>query len=147
MIRATPAHAIVMADIHRASFPPAEAWGPDAFSMQLALPGVFALIDEAGGLLLARVTVDEAEVLTLAVQPPARHRGIGRRLLAAAMEEAGRCGALNMFLEVSAINYAARNLYEKSCFVQVGLRRGYYPDGSDALVMRHRITSGAPASA
>ena len=147
MIRATQAHAIVMAEIHRASFPPDEAWGPDAFALQLGLPGVFALLDETGGFLLARVTMDEAEVLTLAVQPDARQRGTGRRLLVAAMQEAGRDGARTMFLEVSAINNAARNLYETSGFRQVGLRRRYYADGSDALVMRRPITSGAPASA
>lgn len=144
MIRATPAHAIAMADIHRASFPAAEAWGPDAFALQLALPGVFGLLDEAGGLLLARVAADEAEVLTLAVQPVERQRGIGRRLLTAARTMAAQAGATTMFLEVSAINNAARHLYETSGFTPAGLRRRYYADGSDALVMRCPITSGAP---
>ncbi|MCX7381538.1 MAG: GNAT family N-acetyltransferase [Alphaproteobacteria bacterium] len=146
MIHATAAHAIVMADIHRASFPPPEAWGADAFALQIALPGVFGLLDEAGGILLARVAADEAEVLTIAVHQSARHRGIGRRLLGAARDRAGADGAATMFLEVSTANTAARALYDSAGFVAVGLRRRYYADGSDALVMRCPITSVAAPS-
>jgi ribosomal-protein-alanine N-acetyltransferase len=38
-------------------------------------------------------------------------------------------------LEVSAANHAARTLYETSGFTRVGLRRRYYADGADALIM------------
>jgi ribosomal-protein-alanine N-acetyltransferase len=41
-----------------------------------------------------------------------------------------------MFLEVAADNKAANALYAGAGFVQVGERRGYYPDGGDALVLR-----------
>ncbi len=143
MIRATPAHAIVMSDIHRASFPPAESWGPDAFALQLALPGVFGLLADQGGAVLARGAADEAEVLTIAVLPSERQRGLGRLLLTAAMETAARSGAETMFLEVSTVNIAARGLYDSAGFTPAGLRRRYYADGSDALVLRRRITSGA----
>ena len=40
-----------------------------------------------------------------------------------------------MFLEVSTRNPAARGLYQQLGFQQVGRRKGYYADGSDALVM------------
>lgn len=134
--RALPVHAGVLAAIHRAAFPPGEAWGEDAIAIQLALPGVFGLLDAAGGMLLGRAAVDEFEVLTLAVSPPARRGGLAAALLEAAMAEARGLGARTMFLEVATGNVAARGLYARAGFSEVGRRRRYYADGSDALVLR-----------
>jgi ribosomal-protein-alanine N-acetyltransferase len=145
MIRASPAHAGALAAIHAASFPPGERWGPDAFALQLALPGVFALLDPAGALILARVAADEAEILTLAVAPGARRQGRARALLAEAAAIAAAAGARALFLEVSEANAAARALYESSAFALAGRRPRYYPDGSDALVLRREITCAATA--
>ena len=49
--RATPVHAAVLAAIHAEAFPPAEAWGMDAISLQLALAGVFGLLDGRGSII------------------------------------------------------------------------------------------------
>ncbi len=92
-------------------------------------------------MILARVAADEAEILTLAVAPPSRRAGLGAALLRAAMRHAGRVGARTMFLEVAVTNGAARALYASFGFREAGLRRGYYIDGTDALVLR----SGFPA--
>jgi len=143
MIAATPAHAPALAALHEAAFPPRERWGADTFALQLELPGVFGWIEEAAGFVLARAIAGEAEILTIAVHPEARRRGVGRRLLAAAAEGALLRDAGELFLEVSHSNDAARALYLSAGFIQVGLRVRYYPDGSDALVMRRAITSGA----
>ncbi len=129
------AHAPAMAAIHAQAFPPGARWGEEAFAAQLALPGVFGLIDPAGGIVLARVVADEAEILTLAVIPAVRRRGLARLLLAAAMARAGTAGARRMVLEVSADNAPARALYVAAGFAAAGRRRRYYPDGSDALVL------------
>ena len=136
VLPATAAHAAALAAIHRAAFPPREAWGPDAIALQLALPGVFGLVEQQGGMLLARTAADEAEVLTLAVLPAVRRRGLGRALLLLAMAEARRRGAATMALEVAATNRAGQALYEQAGFAPVGHRRRYYADGSDALVLR-----------
>ncbi|HEY6431712.1 MAG TPA: ribosomal protein S18-alanine N-acetyltransferase [Acetobacteraceae bacterium] len=132
---ATSAHAAALAEIHRAAFPPGEAWGADAIALQLGLPGGFGLLDPCGGMALARVAADEAELLTLAVAPQVRRRGIGRRLLIAAMERMAQAGAGTLFLEVSEANQAAQALYRSAGFRQAARRRGYYPDGADALVL------------
>jgi [ribosomal protein S18]-alanine N-acetyltransferase len=134
--RATQAHVAVLAAIHAAAFPPAESWGEDAISLQLALPGAFGLLDTRGGMLLARVAVDDAEVLTLAVAPGARRQGIATGLLSAVAAEARACGATALFLEVATTNAAARALYRRAGLVEVGRRRRYYPDGSDGVVLR-----------
>ncbi|HEY1932253.1 MAG TPA: GNAT family N-acetyltransferase [Acetobacteraceae bacterium] len=136
---ATLAHTRVLAAIHAAAFERREAWGADAISLQLALPGVFGLLDQRGGMLLARVTADEAEILTLAVEPWQRRQGIASALLRAALTEARVRGARAMLLEVSVNNAAARALYARAGFVETGRRPRYYADGSDALILRTEL--------
>ncbi len=136
IVAAGPAHAAVLAAIHGAAFPPAERWDAGAIAALLATPGCFALLAEAGGMAMLRLAGDEAEVLTLAVLPEAQGRGLGGALLAAGLSEAARQGAAAVLLEVAPGNAAARALYARAGFREVGRRRGYYPDGGDALVMR-----------
>ena len=133
------AHAGAMALLHGLAFPPGERWGPDAFALHLALPGVFGFVAAAGGTVLARVAADEAEVLTVAVAPEAQGRGLGRALLEHAAHEAARRGAASMVLEVSVANVAALALYRGAGFTTVGRRPRYYPGGADALIQRRAI--------
>jgi [ribosomal protein S18]-alanine N-acetyltransferase len=146
LIAATTAHAAALAAIHAASFPPASSWGADAMALQLGLPGAFGFIDARGGIVLARVAADEAEILTLAVTPEARRQGLGAALLRRAMDEAAARSAGAMFLEVGEKNAPARALYATAGFAQIGRRRHYYPDGEDALVLRATliIPCGSP---
>jgi [ribosomal protein S18]-alanine N-acetyltransferase len=136
IIQATQVHAAALAAIHAASFPAGQAWGADAIGLQLALPGSFGLLDLRGGMLLGRAAGDEAEVLTLAVAPAMRRRGIGANLLQEAKAQAVTRGADAIFLEVAADNAAALALYRREGFAEVGRRRRYYADASDALLMR-----------
>ena len=139
LVAATPAHAGAMALLHSHGFPDRERWGADAIGLQLALPGAFGWIAPAGGMILARVAADEAEVLTLAVDPEVRRQGLGRRLLEQAMLTARQRGASTLFLEVASRNDPARALYAAAGFIAVGCRRGYYPGGDDALVLRRPL--------
>jgi [ribosomal protein S18]-alanine N-acetyltransferase len=137
-------HGGVMAAIHAASFPPGERWGADAMEAQLGLPGTFAVLalspgDAPCGFVLARIAADEAEILTLAVLPTQRRQGVAGLLLQAAEACAEASGASSMFLEVAAPNEAARRLYAGRGYHQVGLRRGYYAGGADALVLQRRL--------
>jgi ribosomal-protein-alanine N-acetyltransferase len=126
----------VMAAIHAAAFAPADAWSAGVFALQLAMPNIIGLLHQQGGIILARVAADEAEILTLAVVPTVRRAGLGFSLLAAATNLARSLGARAIFLEVSVTNIAARALYTKAGFVVAGQRRRYYSDASDALVLR-----------
>lgn len=137
---ATPAHAAALAAIHAAAFPAPERWGADAMALQLGLPGAFGFIAPEGGMVLARVAADEAEILTLAVAPACQRRGVGRALLGAARAGAVARGAASLFLEVAASNLAALALYRSAGFVEVGVRRRYYSNGGDALVLRAIIS-------
>ena len=137
--RATMAHVAPMAAIHAEAFPPREAWGEDAIALQLAMPGVFGLVHPLGGIILARVTEDEAEVLTLAVASEIRRQGVAKALLAGAMAAAREQAARTMVLEVAIGNTAARALYERAGFIEAGRRPRYYADGGDALILRARL--------
>ncbi len=125
-----------LAAIHAEAF--ATPWDADAFAELLDQPGVFAVFEPDGFILVRRVA-DEAEILTLAVRPAARRAGLGGRLLGRAAVLAASGGAGRLFLEVAEGNAAARALYARAGFQEIGRRRAYYrrPDGraEDALVL------------
>jgi len=138
--KAGPLHATALSAIHSRAFASDEFWDERIIAGQLSQPGVFGLLDERGGMLLARLGADEAEILTIAVVPERRQQGLGGALIQAAAAEARARGAVKLFLEVSTRNPAARGLYQQLGFAQVGRRKGYYADGSDALVLSKDLT-------
>ena len=142
--RAGPAHAAALAAIHHEAFPPGQRWGADAMVLQLELPGVFALYDARGAMVMARIAADEAEILTLAVRPAQRRQGLARALLEEAACLCAAHGATTLFLEVATRNQAARALYAAQGFEEVGRRRGYYADGDDALTLRRTLSPADP---
>ena len=87
----------------------------------------------------------EAQLLNLSVVPDARREGLGSALLERFCDDARRCGAEQMFLEVRLSNDAAIALYESAGFTSVARRTAYYPANAalaaeDALVMRLVLT-------
>ncbi|MFQ5509320.1 MAG: GNAT family N-acetyltransferase [Leptospirillia bacterium] len=83
---------------------------------------------------------DEVSINQFAVIPEGRRRGIGTRLLTAALDVARTAGMRDCFLDVRRANRAARKLYEKLSFTLHGERKGYYrapPD--DALIYRYSL--------
>ena len=137
IVEAGLAYAPVLTALHAQAFP-GEPWSPESFSSLLAQPGVVALLDERGGFLVLRLVLDEAEILTLGVIR--KREGFATALLEAAIELLRRRDIATLHLEVAAPNVAARALYEKAGFIQTGLRRRYYADGSDALTLRKVAT-------
>jgi ribosomal-protein-alanine N-acetyltransferase len=69
------------------------------------------------------------------VHPQFRRQGIGKRILKELIEIAASKGAGLMTLEVRENNEAARQLYEKTGFRLIAIRKGYYVDtNEDAYV-------------
>lgn len=132
-----PEDADGLAVLHAAAF--ADPWDATALRDLMSQTGGFALGCEGEGFILCRVVADEAEILTLATEAAMRGRGLGRRLVEAAVETAALRGATRLFLEVAEDNVAARALYARTGFVEVGRRRGYYArpgkTSVDALVL------------
>jgi ribosomal-protein-alanine N-acetyltransferase len=131
----TPA---AMARIDAAAFPRDRAW-PEAEIAALLGTGGVAAITGQDGFALVRVLPPEAELLTIAVDPAVQGQGHGTALLADVLHHAAQSGVEVLFLEVASDNAAARALYERAGFAQVGQRKGYYrrSDGtrSDALIL------------
>lgn len=130
-----PELAAGLAALHARAF--TDPWPVSAFAALLSLPET-RLEVAPEGFILTRLAADEAEVLTLAVCPAARRRGLGRRLVETAAASLAAEGATRLFLEVAEDNAAARALYAAAGFAPVGRRPGYYgrPGGAiDALVL------------
>ena len=95
-----------------------------------------------GGLMLS---LEDAHITTLAVDPLWQRHKLGQRLLVVLAREAARRGARNLTLEVRMSNEAAQALYRRFGLAPAGIRKGYYLEsGEDALVMwAHEIDSQA----
>jgi [ribosomal protein S18]-alanine N-acetyltransferase len=125
-----------MAAIHAASF--AKNWSANELAQFLGAPGWLSLLASLSpqqtvqGFLIARGVGDEAEILTLAVDPGYRRRGLARALLTAAIDALRTSGLKRLFLEVDEANESARGLYQSLGAVAVGRRPRYYEHGADA---------------
>lgn len=85
----------------------------------------------------------DCDVQTVTVAKEWSGKGVGRLLLATAIDRAKGFGCRQIFLEVRADNVAALALYRSFGFVRLSVRRKYYSDGADALNMRLRLKSTA----
>ncbi len=86
--------------------------------------------------LLRRKGSRRERLYSLAVDPAARGRGVGRLLLEAVLASARSRGAVEVGLEVRTDNDGAIALYRSLGFTEAGVVEGYYADGAPALVMR-----------
>jgi ribosomal-protein-alanine N-acetyltransferase len=119
-----------------------EAWTRAQCAGILPMAGVDLMLARQGdagvGFSLSRRTMDEAELLLLAVRPDFGRNGIGRQLLQRFMFDQQAAGAQHLHLEVRDGN-AAVQLYLDHGFRIAGRRSRYYrgPDGEkfDALTM------------
>ncbi len=140
-----PSDAAACSLLHASSF--AHPWSVLDFETLLIEPAVSgAGIDAKTGLagfILSRRALDEAEILTLVVDPRSRRQGCGQRLLAAHLSRLSQLGVISLFLEVDEANAPALALYRRHGFVQKGIRKGYYAkaDGAraNALIMRRAL--------
>lgn len=145
------AAAAALAALHASAFD--HPWSAADIASALQSPGAFALAvrledDQTAGFILARAIAGEGEILTLAVSPAARRRGIGRALVEATIGICIENRAESLFLEAAQDNLPAIALYSQTGFESAGLRKGYYRrDGApavDALVMRRTLNTCAP---
>ncbi len=117
-----------------------DPWKTAAFENFCSRPFYSGILLEENGEIVgyacASVLFQTAELLNLAVKEPFRRRGLGQKLLDGIFSLAKERGAQECFLEVRVSNGNAKRLYERNGFLPVNVRKRYYPDGEDALVMR-----------
>lgn len=144
----------VLAALHASCFE--DAWSPQSMLEVMGSPGVRGWlavvpappeIAPAGvlpvGFAIARVVVDEAELLSIGVIEKYRRQGLAARLLAQVIDFVGARGVQKLFLEVAEDNASAKSLYAAHGFTRVGRRPDYYRgrDGTTtaALTLRRHV--------
>ena len=123
------AHCHVLEALHRTSFE--KSWDAHEFEQLLHHPGTGGLIalnwkNIPLGFILVRCAGDEAEILTLCVDPQHRVQKIATRILKSVLADLKSAGILRIILEVAHNNQPAISLYEGCGFDRVGERPGYY---------------------
>ena len=152
MIRSTtPADVPAVLALERAC-PTAAHWNESEYKLIFdpgATPRLLLVAEDKTvvGFIVARALAPEWEIENVAVAPEWRGRGIGSLLVMAVLRQAKSRSVASIFLEVRASNGAARALYTRCGFTQIGCRRGYYsnPDEDAVLYRLHvRDVSFAP---
>lgn len=123
--------------IERACY--SKPWSVDQFKQELNNPVAFVdgckIGNQLAGYICYWLVAEEMQVLNVAVARACRRRGIGRLLLNHAVHRCVKNGLSTAWLEVRAGNFSAIALYQHYGFQVDGVRRGYYNDGEDALLM------------
>lgn len=138
--RACQADLPAVAALHAASF--TTAWAQDEWQRMLQPPGntkpddaLFFVIQAAAcvetnthlaGFLFARRIIDEAEIISVAVEPLCRRGGVGQSLLSHLIGQLKSDPPCRLLLEVSVENRPALAFYKKNGFIEVSTRKSYY---------------------
>ena len=122
------------------------SWSEAQVREEIGAANGFALVAASGdtvyGYAFFRTCFPESELVHLAVAPERRRRKVATSLLAQAMAGLADQGYTTCYLEVRKSNIAARQLYARAGFVQVGTRKQYYSQPvEDALLLTREIPS------
>lgn len=135
ILSATAAQAEILAALDNC-VPFSAHWSVQNWQDELAQPAACIWCAQQGGQLTGFIALRGAagqwELLNLAVAPAQQRQGVGTALLRHALEV---LGTVQITLEVSTTNQAAQALYQKAGFVVLGVRKQFYKDGTDALIM------------
>lgn len=137
-----------LSGLHMRCFHGSEVWDPKEFldvASDSVRWGVYAETETDGpiGLAIMMDAGEDCELLTIAVHPGFRAKGIGRYLLQFLEETAIERGMKRVLLDVAADNPDAIGLYTSEGFEQSGSRKAYYDRGDgiriDAILMTKPI--------
>lgn len=125
-----------IAEIERVSIP--QPWSEAAFAAALEGEKAITLAAFCGDILCGFITgvylLDTADIYSVAVASEYRKKGAGKLLLeeffAALPDEVN-----SVCLEVRESNMPAINLYEKTGFERVGLRKNFYQDPRENAIL------------
>lgn len=103
---------------------------------------VLTIEKEIQGFAIMAIAFDEAEILNIVIKASSRGQGYGKKLLEHLFKIAAQHQLKSVFLEVRISNLPACNLYERTGFKQVGIRKNYYrakKGHEDAIIMQRDI--------
>ncbi len=111
-------------------------WKPEQFTHELDIPFSLFIVAAHGISIIAFAVAwdvrDELQILNIGVLPEYRRMGIGVALLNDIITRAD--SAKKVYLELREKNDAANHFYNTCGFVQIGLRKNYYPDDNAILM-------------
>ena len=116
-------------------------WGEEALRDTIASSGHHLMSLREGravGFLLSSFVLDEAQLLLIGVSPDWQGVGVGGQLLKELINRSQDQGQKLIYLEVRSGNERAIRLYRSLGFIDIGVRRDYYPGlvgREDAIVM------------
>ena len=132
---ATPPQAAVLAALDN-SVAFSAHWTVQDWQAELAQPAARIWCAQEGGKLVGfialRGVAGQWELLNIAVAADHQRQGIATALMRQVLMSVGN---EQITLEVSTANQAAQALYQKAGFVLLGIRKQFYKDGTDALIM------------
>ena len=139
MTEMNAAHISQVAALEKICF--ADPWSEMSIASELQNLWAYWLVavngDQVAGYIGSQSSIDEADVMNVAVHPDYRRQGIAESLIEALVAELKNRSIHSLTLEVRASNAPAISLYEKQGFAQVGCRRNYYRNPKeDALILR-----------
>ena len=128
-------------------FPPQISYTRAELQYFVRHPRSTTTVAEAGGRVAGFCVVDwklesgrkVGHFITIDVAPELRRNGLGRLLMQAGEAQLAGMGCIAITLEVAANNAGAQVFYEHLGYQQTGRIPGYYPDGTNALVMRRTL--------
>jgi [ribosomal protein S18]-alanine N-acetyltransferase len=115
-------------------------WSRQAFISEVteneyALPVVLIHNELVISYMVIYQVLEEAHLANIAVAPEYQGHGLGKWMLQQAVCQAELNHCEMMYLEVRMSNHKAIDLYKKTGFIELGVRRRYYEDKEDALLM------------
>ena len=143
--RATKQDIPKIVEIEKVSF--SDPWDKQLFLDAIDSENKYLMVAEHGGeiegyIVLEKV-LDEGHITDLAVGGKYRKKGVASELVNDALALARGMDIKEIFLEVRETNEAAKKLYSKFGFREIGRRKGYYPKANeDALVLHTYVREG-----
>jgi ribosomal-protein-alanine N-acetyltransferase len=126
-------------------------WSCDGIAGALSDPHslffVLQLSDnEIIGFVCSSIVIDELQILEVVIHPDYRNRGLGlsliNHLLSIVVDPNFDKRVTRTMLEVRISNHRAIKLYENAGFKKDAVRKGYYQNGEDAVLMSKEIILG-----
>ena len=120
-------------------------WGEEALRDTIVSSGHHLMSLREGravGFLLSNFVLDEAQLLLIGVSPDWQGVGVGAQLLKELIKRSREQGRKLIYLEVRSGNERAIRMYRSFGFLDIGVRRDYYPGlvgREDAIVMSLQI--------
>ena len=117
-----------------------DGWNKDMMRSAFKEDNFFALgkyeADTLVGFITVMTALDCADLETVVVKEGFRKQGIATTLIKSAEDVLKDMGVKNFFLEVRETNSPAKTTYIRNGFKEISVRKKYYKDGENAVVMQ-----------